>query len=127
MTVVDPTTAAIEAQIAERDLLRSENVHLGTALTEAIVERDRLVAEVTTLRRLLDAEKAQCDRAGASNLEAMAILGGTYPGGLVDRVQAVVAARDRARELVNEACAELYDTGGEFACKKADEILKELG
>lgn len=127
MTVLDPTTAAIEDQVAERDRFRFENARLGRALTETIVERDRLAVEVAELRRLLDAEKAQCDRTGASNLEALTILGGSYPEGLVDRARAVVAARDRARELANDACAELYDTGGEFACKKADEILKELG
>ena len=86
MTAVDPTTAAIEVQIAERDLLRSENVRMGTMLAETIVERDRLL-------RCLEVEKARVSM---------------------------------LHSLANDACAELYDTGGEFATKAADLIMKAL-
>lgn len=109
----DPTTAAIEAQNDERDQLRAEN--------------QRLSDEVATLRRFLDAEKAQCDGMGRRNLEAMAILVGSYPGGFVERARAVATERERLRALVEEACGELDDTGGELAAQRATEIRREAG
>jgi hypothetical protein len=66
---VDPTTASITARSAEHD----------------------------QLRRLLDAEKEQCSRMGVRNVQAMKILGGSYPNGIVERAQAVVDERDRFR------------------------------
>lgn len=134
MRVPDPTTAAIAEQVAEREQLRAEVA--------------RLVDENATLRRFLDAEKAQCDGMGRRNLEVMAILGGSYPDGVVERARAVVmenarlskalaeaytdnevtiADRDRLRALVEKACGELDDTGGEFAAQRAVEILREAG
>jgi hypothetical protein len=69
---VDPTTASIAARSAEHD----------------------------QLRRLLDAEKEQCSRMSVSNAEAMKILGGSYPDGIVERAQAVVDERDQLRAEV---------------------------
>ena len=44
---LDPTTAAMTAQIAERDQLRTENVRLGQALVTALTEIEVLKTERT--------------------------------------------------------------------------------
>ena len=86
-----------------------------------------LLDELKALRRFLDAEKVQCDGMGARNREAMTILGGVYPDGIVERACAVVAERDRLRALLEEAIGELEDTGGDFARQRATEISEEAG
>lgn len=73
--VLDPTTAAIETQIAERDHLRAENQRLGRALAEAYTdvevvkaERDHLRAEAGRLDALAVAAERDHFRAEVARL-----------------------------------------------------------
>lgn len=76
--------------LTERDQLRAMN--------------EKLVDDNGHLRRFLDSEKDQTTRMGTRNVEAMAILGGSYPDGVIERAQAKVAEADRLRAALREAC-----------------------
>lgn len=67
---------------------------LRTREIKAEQDRDAAIAEATELRRLLESEKAQVTGMGMRNREAMTILGGKYPDGVVERAKAVVDERD---------------------------------
>lgn len=135
--MTDPTTASLERQLDERDRLRAENARLTNENEELRKQLDAqgLAAENAELRRLLKAEQEQVDRMGKHNLEALKILGGEYPQGIVDRVQALVDDRDaavRSRDMAERdrdaehGRAELCSQEAHMSRRENDRLSKAL-
>lgn len=133
---------ASQARGMARDILRLVN-HLVKKENQEKVVLEALKAfetELETAKRFLEAEKAQCDRMGQRNLEAMAILGGSYPDGVVERAQALVEERDCLRVALEKAEREregllksirlakeiLGQAGARTLCEAADTVVAEM-
>lgn len=76
----------------------------------------RLIEAYGHSQRFLEAEKEQNTRMGARNVEAMTILGGNYPEGIVERAKAVVEERDKLRAD--------YQSWSEYTSEKEQEITR---
>ena len=116
--VLDPTTASLETQVADRERLRAEVDRLSVALVAAYTaaealtaERDRLAAECERLQNRRDwpFEAAHHDDHHAREEH------------LVAELQAAKAEVDAARKLVN-----IHDACRDSAEREVDRIAAEL-